>query len=212
MVRGKFITFEGGEGAGKTTQIKRLAEKLSAAGLQVTTTREPGGSPGAEEIRALLVNGEAERWSATAEALLHFAARRDHLEKTVIPALDAGHWVLCDRFIDSTMAYQGYGHELGRDIIERLQAIVVEDLLPDLTVIMDIDPKEGLGRAGSRAGGEDRYESMDLAFHQRLREGFLDIAKRAPERCALVPAQDSIEALELRILDLVRNRLELDLT
>ncbi|TQV79222.1 dTMP kinase [Denitrobaculum tricleocarpae] len=212
MVRGKFITFEGGEGAGKTTQIKRLAEKLSAAGLQVTTTREPGGSPGAEQIRALLVNGEAERWSATTEALLHFAARRDHLEKTVIPALDAGHWVLCDRFIDSTMAYQGYGHELGRDIIESLQAIVVDDIFPDLTVIMDIDPEEGLGRAGSRAGGEDRYESMDLAFHQRLREGFLDIAKRAPERCALVPARDSIEALESRILDLLRNRLELDLT
>lgn len=212
MVRGKFITFEGGEGAGKTTQIKRLADRLSAAGLQVTTTREPGGSQGAEQIRALLVNGSADRWSATTEALLHFAARRDHLEKTIIPALDAGQWVLCDRFVDSTMAYQGYGHELGREIIEKLQAIVVEQLLPELTIIMDIDPEEGLGRAGSRAGGEDRYESMAVAFHQRLRDGFLDIARRAPERCALVPARGSIEVIESQVLDLVRTRLNLDLT
>lgn len=211
MVRGKFITFEGGEGAGKTTQIKRLADRLSAAGLQVTTTREPGGSPGAEQIRALLVNGPAERWSATTEALLHFAARRDHLEKTIIPALDAGHWVLCDRFVDSTMAYQGYGHELGREVIEQLQAIVVGKLLPDLTVIMDIAPEDGLKRAGSRAGGEDRYESMAVAFHRRLRDGFLDIAGRAPERCALVPANGTIEEIESQILDLIRNRLNLDL-
>lgn len=212
MLRGKFITFEGGEGAGKTTQIQRLAERLSGSGIEVTTTREPGGSPGAEQIRALLVNGDAERWSATTEALLHFAARRDHLEKTVIPALEAGRWVLCDRFVDSTMAYQGYGHGLGRDLIERLQTLVVEELLPDLTVIMDIDPEDGLQRAGRRAGGEDRYESMELAFHRRLREGFLDIAKRAPARCALVPAQETIEAIEARILDLVRERLKLELS
>jgi dTMP kinase len=170
-------------------------------------TREPGGSPGAEQIRSLLVNGAADRWSATSEALLHFAARRDHLEKTILPALEAGRWVLCDRFVDSTMAYQGYGHLLGREIIEQLQSIVVGKQLPDLTLILDIDAKDGLQRAGTRAGGEDRYESMELAFHQRLREGFLDIAKRSPERCALVDAAGTIDDIAGQIDALVRRRL-----
>ncbi|WP_282608303.1 dTMP kinase [Pelagibius sp. Alg239-R121] len=212
MLRGKFITFEGGEGAGKTTQIKRLAQWLTAQGRQVTTTREPGGSAGAEQIRSLLVNGPADRWSASTEALLHFAARRDHLEKTVIPALEAGHWVLCDRFVDSTMAYQGYGHQLGREIIEQLQTIVVADFLPDFTVIMDIDPASGLGRAGERAGGEDRYESMALEFHQRLRAGFLDIAARDPERCAVIDADGAIDDIAVQIRELAAQRLSLDQT
>jgi dTMP kinase len=207
MERGKFITFEGGEGAGKSTQIRRLAERLVSAGVPTTVTREPGGSPGAEQIRSLLVNGAADRWSATSEALLHFAARRDHLEKTILPALEAGRWVLCDRFVDSTMAYQGYGHLLGREIIEQLQSIVVGKQLPDLTLILDIDAKDGLQRAGTRAGGEDRYESMELAFHQRLREGFLDIAKRSPERCALVDAAGTIDDIAGQIDALVRRRL-----
>ncbi len=210
MMRGKFITFEGGEGAGKTTQILRLAEWLTSSGQKVTRTREPGGSPGAEEIRKLLVEGAVDRWSATTEVLLHFAARRDHLEKTIKPALEAGHWVLCDRFVDSTMAYQGYGHELGRDIIEQLQEIVIADNLPDLTFIFDIDPKVGLARAATRAGGEDRYESMVLAFHERLRAGFLDIAAKAPGRCAVIDASRPQTDIETEVRRLVTERLQLD--
>lgn len=209
-MRGKFITFEGGEGAGKTTQILRLTEWLTSSGLKVTRTREPGGSPGAEEIRKLLVEGAVDRWSATTEVLLHFAARRDHLEKTIKPALEAGHWVLCDRFVDSTMAYQGYGHELGRDIIEQLQEIVIADNLPDLTFIFDIDPKVGLARAATRAGGEDRYESMVLAFHERLRAGFLDIAAKAPGRCAVIDANRPQGDIETELRRLVTERLQLD--
>ncbi len=209
-MRGKFITFEGGEGTGKTTQILRLAEWLSDAGHAVTRTREPGGSPGAEEIRRLLVEGEVDRWSATTEVLLHFAARRDHLEKTIRPALTAGQWVLCDRFVDSTMAYQGYGHQLGRDIIETLQKLVIADNLPDLTIILDVDPKIGLARAETRADGEDRYESMVLAFHERLRAGFLEIAARAPERCLVVDATAPQKEVEQEIRRLVTEHLQLD--
>lgn len=210
MMRGKFITFEGGEGAGKTTQILRLAEWLSSSGQTVTRTREPGGSPGAEEIRKLLVEGSADRWSATTEVLLHFAARRDHLEKTIKPALDAGHWVLCDRFVDSTMAYQGYGHGLGREMIEDLQSLVIADNIPDLTFVFDIDPKIGLARAATRAGGEDRYESMALAFHERLRKGFLDIAAKAPGRCVVIDASRPQADIETEVQRLVTERLQSD--
>lgn len=188
MARGKFITFEGGEGAGKTTQIGLLAEALDQAGIPVRTTREPGGSSGAEDIRKLLVTGDTERWDPLTEALLHFAARCDHLTKVIAPALDAGDWVLCDRFADSTMAYQGYAQGLGRGPIEALYGLVVRDRVPDLTLILDLPVEVGLRRAAGRKDGEDRYERLGRAFHERLRDAFHDIAAKAPDRCAVIDA------------------------
>lgn len=210
--RGRFITLEGGEGAGKSTQLRRLAAALRDLGLDVVETREPGGSPGAEDIRRLLVTGAAGRWDAMTEALLHFAARRDHLRHTIEPALQRGCWVVSDRFADSTMAYQGYGHELGREPIEALYALVVGSLVPDLTLVLDLPVAEGLARAGRRNGapgqGEDRYERMDLAFHERLRAGFRDIVAREPGRCLLIDAAGDEDAVAARIAEAVRARLK----
>lgn len=205
--RGRFITFEGGEGGGKSTQVKNLAARLRAAGEDVLETREPGGSPGAEEIRGLLVNGAPERWDAMSELLLHFAARRAHLRETVVPALADGRWVLCDRFADSTMAYQGYGHGLGREPVLALYDLVVGGRRPDVTIVLDLPVDEGLTRAAARSGGGDRYERMDRAFHERLRDGFLDIAKREPERCVLIDATRSIDAVASAVWDSVSDRL-----
>lgn len=214
-MRGKFITLEGGEGTGKSTQARLLAAKFDGAGLPVLVTREPGGAVGAEEIRALLVTGGTGRWSPMTEALLHYAARRDHLDKTVLPALDRGDWVICDRFADSTMAYQGYGHDLGRDVVSRLHRLAVGDFAPDLTLIFDVPVDVGLRRAGIRAGGgaggEDRYERMSPAFHRRLREGFLDIARLNPGRCVEIDADQSIELVHLAVVDAVKERLGADL-
>jgi len=207
MARGRFVTLEGGEGAGKSTQLRLLADALGACGIDLVLTREPGGSSGAEEIRQLLVSGETGRWSGMTEALLHTAARRDHLERTVWPALDAGRWVLCDRFFDSTMAYQGYGLGLGRAPIETLQRVALGDFRPDLTLILDLPVEVGLERANARRGGEDRYERMDLTFHKTLRNGFLDIAAREPERCAVIAAAHPVEVVQAAILDTVTRRL-----
>lgn len=206
-MRGRFITLEGGEGAGKSTQIRLLADALRNDGLAVTTTREPGGSPGAERIRTLLVDGATDRWDAVSEALLHFAARRDHLVRTVWPALDRGDWVISDRFADSTMAYQGYGLGLGRALIENLYAQAVGDFRPDLTLILDLPVEQGLARADVRAAGGTRYERMGVDFHRRLREGFLEIARREPDRCVVVDATPSADAVAKVILDIVRERL-----
>ncbi|MDA8230100.1 MAG: dTMP kinase [Magnetospirillum sp.] len=205
--RGRFITFEGGEGAGKSTQLARLAESLRAGGLDVVTTREPGGSKGAEDIRALLVQGDVERWDATTEALLHTAARRDHLVKTVWPALDRGAWVLCDRFADSTLAYQGYGHGLAIETIEALTRLAVGAFTPDLTLVLDLPVDQGLRRAGGRGGAEDRYERMDSAFHDRLRQGFLVIARAHPERCAVIDAAGDPDSVHAAIRASVAGRL-----
>lgn len=209
--RGRFITLEGGEGAGKSTQQRRLAAWLRESGLEVTETREPGGSPGAEEIRSLLVTGEAGRWDALTEALLHFAARRDHLLKTVEPALQSGAWVVCDRFADSTMAYQGYGHGLGRQPVTALYELVVGDFRPDLTLVLDLPVAEGLARANMRNGqgaqGEDRYEQMDIDFHERLRAGFHDIVAGEPDRCVLIDAAGDEAEVAARIQAVVRERL-----
>ncbi len=205
--RGRFITFEGGEGAGKSTQIRLLAEHLRRTGLEVVLTREPGGSPGAEEIRRLLVEGATNRWDGLTEALLNFAARRDHLEKTIRPALAAGQWVLCDRFADSTTAYQGHGHGLDLSVIRRLYEVAVGDFRPDLTLVLDLPVEAGLARAHGRGGAEDRYERMGLDFHQRLRGGFLAIAAAEPDRCAVIPALADAETVHQAILQAVAARL-----
>lgn len=207
MRKGRFITFEGGEGGGKSTQLKLLAAALRKAGREVVTTREPGGSVGAEEIRRLLVEGEPGRWDAMTEALLHTAARRDHLRSTIWPALDAGRWVLCDRYSDSTVAYQGYGHGLGRELVETLQMAATGGFSPDLTIIFDLPPQVGLARAGGRGGGEDRYERMDLSFHERLRDGFLDIARRYPGRCAVIDAARDLDAVQAAVIAAIGDRL-----
>jgi dTMP kinase len=205
--RGRFITFEGGEGAGKSTQLRLLADALREDGLRVVTTREPGGSPGAEAIRALLVSGEVDRWDGVTEALLHFAARRDHLMKTVWPALERGAWVICDRFADSTLAYQGFGHGLNPEVIASLYRVAVGHFSPDLTLVLDLPVEKGLERAGIRGGEEDRYERMGFGFHQRLRQGFLGIAASNPMRCAVIDAARTPEQVHADILATVRARL-----
>lgn len=213
MTAPRLITLEGGEGAGKSTHVRRLGEAMRAAGQSVVLTREPGGSPGAEQIRSLLVGGAINRWEPMTEALLHYAARRDHVERTIRPALAAGAWVLCDRFADSTMAYQGYGQGLPRDRIERLHRIVLGEFAPALTLILDLPVEEGLIRARARGGaaGEDRYERMGPGFHERLRAGFLDIAVREPARCVIIDAGRPVEEVAAAIRQAVRERLGVSL-
>jgi dTMP kinase len=204
---GRFITLEGGEGAGKSTQIARLKSWLEGRGHTVVATREPGGSPGAEMVRKLLVEGPAERWDGTTEALLHFAARRDHLRATVWPALKQSTWVVSDRFADSTLAYQGYGHGVDRSLIAQLYALSVGDFRPDLTLVLDLPVEVGLARAASRRGVETRYESLPLDFHRRVRSGFLEIATREPKRCAVIDAAQDIDAIAAAIAATLTERL-----
>jgi dTMP kinase len=207
--RGRFITLEGGEGGGKSTQARRLAAALEGSVDEILLTREPGGSPGAEEIRKLLVDGEVHRWDAVTETLLHFAARRDHLVNTVEPALARGVWVISDRFADSTLAYQGFGHGVDRAAIASLYSLCVGSLKPDLTLILDLPVDAGLKRAAGRGGGEDRYERMDRAFHERLRQGFLEIARAEPERCVVIDAAQNEDRVHEKIIAAVRARLAL---
>ena len=205
-IRGRFITVEGGEGAGKSTQIKRLAAAIEKTGLTVTVTREPGGSRGAETIRAMLLDPDAE-WDPPTEALLHFAARADHYTTKIAPALKEGAWVLCDRFADSTRAYQGYGLGLDMGAIETLYEIALDDFVPDLTIILDIPVETGVERMIERGADPDRYEKMDTAFHERLRQGFLEIAKQDPDRCAVIDADNDIDTVTARIFDCVETRM-----
>jgi dTMP kinase len=203
--RGRFITLEGGEGAGKSTQARRLAAALAAAGLPVLRTREPGGAPGAEAIRGVLLGSGP--WDGVAECMLHFAARREHLARTIRPALAAGIWVVCDRFADSTLAYQGYGQGVPRSAWDALAAVALEGLRPDLTLVLDIAPAQGLARATAR-GETNRYEALDPAFHARVRDGFLAIAAAEPDRCAVLDASQGPEAAVAEaILAAVRARL-----
>lgn len=204
---GRFITLEGGEGAGKSTQIRMLAEHLRQRGIAVVTTREPGGSPGAELIRKLLVEGPADAWDGATEALLMFAARRDLLLRTVWPALQRGQWVISDRFADSTRAYQGYGHGFDLAQIEMLYRLAVGDFRPDLTLILDLPVETGLARAAARAGRENRFEGFGADFHRRVREGFRRIATAEPERCVLVDADAPVETVRQRIAETVADRL-----
>ena len=201
----RFITFEGGEGAGKTTQIALLAGRLRDAGQAVLVTREPGGTPEAEAIRDLLVEGEAGRWDPVAETLLHLAARRQHLVRKVRPALARGEWVLCDRFLDSTRAYQGAGQAVPPAIIESLAAPVMAGLEPGLTVVLDLDPQAGLARAQARSAA-GRYERWPLARHQAIRQAFLSIAEREPARCCVLDAMQPVDAVAAAVWQAVERR------
>jgi dTMP kinase len=198
VTRGRFITFEGGEGAGKSTQLRRLVKRLAGRG-EVVTTREPGGSPGAEAIRALLVTGAIERWSPISETLLMYAARRDHIERVIAPALTRGAWVLCDRFYDSTRAYQGAAGGAPASLVRALEADVVGELVPDLTLILDLPVAAGLARAAARGDSEGRFEAKGAAFHKRLRQAFLDIAAAEPDRCKVIAADADIETVAISI-------------
>lgn len=194
--RGFFITFEGGEGAGKSTQIASLASALRDLGLEVVVTREPGGSKGAEAVRHVLLSGAAEEFGTSMEAMLFAAARNDHVNMIIRPALERGAIVLCDRFFDSSRVYQGATGDLSSDFIEVLQRVAVDGVVPDLTLIFDIDASKGLARAKRRAGDDvalDRFEKEELATHERRREAFLDIALHDRERCRVVNADQSQE-------------------
>jgi dTMP kinase len=204
-VRGRFITLEGGEGAGKSTQARRLAGALATAGLPVLRTREPGGAPGAEILRDLLLSGGTS-WSPQAETLLHFAARAEHVARTVRPALEAGIWVVCDRFFDSTMAYQGYGQGGDLGMIAALSCMLC--LVPDLTVLLDVSVTTGMARLSARGLAADRYERLGPDFFARVNGGFRAIAAAEP-RCVVVPSEGSEDEVAASVLAAVRDRLEL---
>jgi len=204
---GKFITIEGGEGSGKTAQAKLLADALRRLGRDVLLTREPGGSPGAELIRTLLVTGTTKRWDGITEALLHYAARRDHVTSTIKPALKKRKVVISDRFADSTLAYQGHGYGLPIKYIEALHKITLASFQPDLTFILDLPVEIGLKRAKGRGGTEDRYERMDISFHDRIRKGFMSIAQGNPNRCFVINADRSAKTIHADILQISHQRL-----
>ena len=213
MTQGKFITLEGGEGGGKSTQARLFASWLEARGGKTLVTREPGGTPLAEKIRALLLNPENGYPDPLTEALLFNAARRDHLMRVIRPALAAGTHVICDRFADSTRAYQGAGGKLDAAVIANLEQLVLTGTMPDLTLVLDLPAEVGLARVAARhqaAGAEkDRFEIEDMAFHQRLREAFFVIAAREPGRCALIDAQAAPEVVAAAIAEVAAARLGL---
>lgn len=214
--RGRFITLEGGEGAGKSTQTRRLASALAATGLPVLRTREPGGTPGAERIRDLLLGHGP--WDSVAEAMLHFAARREHLVRSIRPFLDAGGWVVCDRFADSTLAYQG-AQGLPRDVWARLADVALEGFAPDVTLVLDLPVEAGMARvldrgaarvgtvrAGDPLAAMDRYEMLGGEFHRRVREAFLAIAEAEPGRCSVIDASRGPDAVFAEMAGVLRGR------
>ena len=207
MSRGRFITFEGGEGAGKSTQVRRLAKRLGEFVPQVVVTREPGGSAGAEAIRELLVHGATDRWSPTTETLLMYAARRDHIEQTIGPALDAEGWVICDRYADSTRAYQGAAGGVDPAFIQALEQNVLGEVAPDLTLILDVPVAVGLSRAAARGETASRFEEKGADFHQRLRAAYLEIARQEPTRCMVIDAVGEPDTIEEAIWRAVSDRL-----
>lgn len=212
VARGKFITLEGGEGGGKTTQAKLLADRLRRAGLDVVQTREPGGSPRAETIRRVILSGKAKTFGPLAETVLFYAARESHLELTIRPALQRGAWVVCDRFSDSTRAYQGAAGGVGQQVLNAMDTVVVGDTKPDLTIILDLPAEESLNRVKARSIAEnreaDRFESMGLPFHKTLRDEFLAIAKDEPQRCVVIDATPSAEVVARSVWGAVRERLQ----
>lgn len=207
MTTGYFITFEGGEGSGKSTQVRHLARALGAGSHEIVLTREPGGAPGAEVIRDLLVTGEPDRWSPMAETLLFSAARDEHLRATIGPALARGCVVICDRFADSTRAYQGAGGGVSAALLDVLETAVIGDTRPDLTFILDLDPDKGMARASARQDGEDRFERKDRKFHQALRDEFLAIAKAEPGRCIVIDGSRETQAIAAEIAGIAQSRL-----
>jgi dTMP kinase len=204
--RGRFITVEGGEGAGKSTQVGLLVAALSRAGIVVRATREPGGSSGGEAIRHLLLEGEGGRWDAISESLLLVAARHDHVTRVIRPALAEGVWVVSDRFADSTLAYQGFGKGVGLGDLGVLHRFALDDFAPDLTLILDLPVEIGLARAAARSAA-DRFERLDRDFHERLRQGFGKIAADNPARCVLIDASGDPSAVHRAVLDAVEQRL-----
>ena len=208
MNKALFITLEGGEGSGKSTQHKLLASYFEQNGIDYITTREPGGSPAAEEIRQVILTGGKEKWDSISECLLFSAARRNHLTQTIWPALEQGKCVICDRYADSTLAYQGYGRQdnlLSKDDITGLYRLVAGDFEPDLTFILDIDVKEGLKRAMAR-GDNNRMEDMDLSFHENLRAAFLDIAKTNTKRYVVIDASQPIDKIHQDMILAIKER------
>lgn len=215
MTVGKFITFEGGEGAGKTTQTELLRKRLAGLGIDALMTREPGGSPRAEAIRKVLLSGQVKSYGPLAEALLFYVARDSHLELTIRPALARGRFVVCDRFFDSTRAYQGAAGGVSIAALNALERVVVGPTRPDLTLILDLPPQEGLRRAAARAkAGDietDRFEQMNLQFHSKLRQEFLEIADAEPWRCAVVDASQPVDTVAHNIWKIAVERLGLDM-
>ena len=207
MGRGQFITLEGGEGAGKTTLLAGLRDALESRGLTVITTREPGGTPGAEAIRDLLLTGDDDRWSPMSEALLFYAARVDHVERVIAPALARGAWVISDRFADSTTAYQGAAGGVEPSRLQALHDAALGGMTPDLTLIVDLDPKTGLERTVARGESVTRFENFDHGFHDRLRNAFLEIAAREPNRCAVLDGNMAPQTLKAAALEQISNRL-----
>jgi dTMP kinase len=207
--RGRFITFEGGEGTGKSTQIKKLADRLTAAKLRIRVTREPGGSPGAEIMRHLVLSGIGKLLGPEAETLLFAAARDDHVRTVIQPALSQGVWVLCDRFADSTRAYQGTLGRVPERVINAMQRVTIGDLKPDLTIILDLPVEIGLQRAAARRGSgmPDRFEGEKLSFHQGLREAYHRIAVEDPARCVLIDANSDPDTVAARVWTALRERL-----
>ncbi len=204
-MRGTFITFEGGEGTGKSTQINLLTERLVKAQIAHVVTREPGGTPQGEALRELLVNGHTGNWSAESETLLNYAARAEHLRTVIVPALSRGEVVVCDRFMDSTLAYQGFAGGCDPQLIEVLEHTIVDGNRPDLTLIFDIDPEQGLARARQRTGAaEDRFERKGISYHTRIRDAFREIAKSDPQRCRVIDAGRSIDAISSEVWSIVR--------
>ncbi|MHA1547763.1 MAG: dTMP kinase [Alphaproteobacteria bacterium] len=208
---GRFITFEGGEGTGKSTQVVELAETLRARGIDVVVTREPGGTPGAEAIRTMILSGLAARFGPEGEALLFAVARADHVDSVIMPALAAGRWVICDRFIDSTRVYQGGDGGVDPAAVKQLETTAIGDLVPDLTIILDLPAAQGLARAAERTvaadAQPDRFERDGLMIHEQRRQAFLDIAAAEPERCVVIDANSPKAEVARAVLDAVESRL-----
>ena len=207
MTQGRFITLEGGEGAGKTTLAKALSESLESQGVRTLITREPGGTPNAEALRNLLVEGDTERWSALSETLLLYAARVDHVERLIRPSLDQGIWVICDRFSDSTRAYQGAAGGMSTAQIDEIDRASMHGFGPDLTFVVDLDPETGLERKRLRSEGATRFERKPAAFHHALRVAFLDIARAAPERCVVLDGAMPADQVAASAFDILTQRL-----